>query len=296
MRTMPPEFPQPGASEPAVEVVVPNRNGAAVLPRCLDHLAAAGIRDVVVVDDGSTDGSPEHAAARGTRVLRSPGRGFAAAVNYGVREARAALVLVLNSDAFVRPETPALLARALERNPRLGLCAAALEDDRGEDARTFGHDITLIHALRNAISVPVAPPAEGHGLQQVEFVPLACVLVRREAWQAVGGLDERYRFYFEDYDLCWRLRAAGYRLAVRWDARAVHLEGGSSRALGPHPWFRQFHESRLRYLRKRYPIGWLLYLAFWVPSALAHALLWLARGDPAWAAAYARSALSGLRG
>ena len=279
-----------------LSAVVPNKDGAAVLRRCLEHLAAAGVGDVLVVDDGSADGSPEEAAALGARVLRSPGAGFAAAVDHGVAEAAGSLLLVLNSDAFVRPETPGLLAEALERDAGLALCAAALEDEQGNRMRTFGRDLTLVHALRNAVSLPPAPPAAlGDGLQDVEFVPLACALVRRDAWEAVGGLDERYRFYFEDYDLCWRLRQADHRLAVRWDARAVHLEGGSSRARGPHPWFRRFHESRLRYLRKRYPLAWPLYLALWVPSALVHAALWLVRGDRAWAAAYVRSALAGLR-
>lgn len=278
-----------------ISAVVPNRDGAAVLPRCLDHLAAAGVADVAVVDDGSTDGSDEDAAGCGARVLRSPGRGFAAAVNHGVAATEGAYVLVLNSDAFVRPETPDLLAAALDGDRGLGTVAAALEDERGSRAKTFGRDLTLVHALRNAVSLPPAPPAERGLIQEAAFVPLACVLARREAWDAVGGLDERYRFYFEDHDLCWRLRRAGWRLAVRWDAGAVHLEGGSSRARGPHPWFRQFHESRLRYLRKRYPAAWPLYLAVWAPSALAHAALWLGRGDRAWAAAYLRSALAGIR-
>jgi len=226
-------------------------------------------------------------------VLASPGNGFAAAVKHGAASTQGELLLVLNSDAFVRPETPRLLAEALEGG--FALCAAALEDEAGNRARTFGSDLTLGHAMRNAVSLHPPPPAERDGIQEVEFVPLACVLVRRDAWEAAGGLDARYRFYFEDYDLCWRLRQAAQRLAVRWDARAVHLEGGSSRARGPHPWFRQFNESRLKYLRKRYPRGWPLFVAVWVPSALAHAGLWLARGDRAWARAFVESAVAGLR-
>lgn len=280
---------------PMISAVVPNRDGADVLPRCLEHLAAAGVADVVVVDDGSTDGSDADAAERGARVLRSPGAGFSAAVNHGVAATDGVYVLVLNSDAFVRPETPSLLAAALDADQGLGAGAAALEHESGARASSIGRDLTLVHALRNAVSLPPSLPPERGSIQEAAFFPLACVLMRREAWEEVGGLDERYRFYFEDHDLCWRLRRAGWRLAVRWDARAVHLEGGSSRARGPHPWFRQFHESRLRYLRKRYPAGWPFYLAIWVPSALAHAALWLARGDRAWAAAYLRSAFAGIR-
>ena len=147
-----------------ISAVVPNRDGAAVLPRCLEHLAAAGLADVVVVDDGSTDGSDAEAAMRGAHVLRSPGRGFAAAVNHGVAATTGSHVLVLNSDAFVRPETPGLLADTLDGDPGLALTAAALEDEAGNRTTTFGRDVTLVHALRNAISLPPPRPAEGVGL------------------------------------------------------------------------------------------------------------------------------------
>lgn len=279
-----------------VSVVIPNRDGGPFLARCLAAVfAAEGVGEVIVVDDGSADGSDAAAAAEGARVLRSPARGFAAAVNQGVAESRGEALLLLNSDAFVRRDTVRLLAEALRGDSRLGLCSAALEREDGARARTFGRLLTLPSALRLALSLPPPPPAEGSGVQRVEFVPLACALVRRAAWDAVGGLDQRYRFYFEDVDLCWRLSVAGWGVAVHWDATAVHLEGGSSRARDPRAWFPQFHESRLRYLRKRYPRAWLGYAALWIPSALLHAAAWVARGDRGWARAYLRSAFAGLR-
>jgi N-acetylglucosaminyl-diphospho-decaprenol L-rhamnosyltransferase len=279
-----------------ISVVVPNRNGAGVIERCLDALAgAAGVEEIIVVDDGSTDGSPDAAASRGARVLRSPGRGFSAAANHGMAAAAGRHVLLLNSDAFVRPDTVVLLAEALDTDRRLAACAAGLEREDGSRAKSFGRLITLGYALRLALSMPPGAPVEEGLLQDAEFVPLACVAVRREAWDAVGGLDEGYAFYFEDYDLCWRLGEGGWRIAVRWDARAVHLEGASSSARDPQAWFPRFHRSRLRYLRKRYPRGFLLYLAVWVPSALAHGGLWLLRSPRAegraWARAYLRSIL-----
>lgn len=280
----------------SVSVVIPNRDGGGLLERCLDALEQAeGVDELTVVDDGSSDGSDARAQQRGVRVLGSPGSGFAAAVNHGVAATSGELVLLLNSDAFVRRDTVRLLTKALAANSSLGLCAAALEHDDGSRARTFGRTLTLAVALRLALSLPPAPPAEGSGVHPVEFVPLACALVRRRAWEEVGGLDDRYRFYFEDVDLCWRLASVRWGVAVHWDAVAVHAEGGSSRARDPVAWFPQFHDSRLRYLRKRYPRAWYAYLALWLPSALAHALAWIARGDRGWATAYVRSALAGLR-
>jgi GT2 family glycosyltransferase len=279
-----------------IAAIVPNRNGAGVLERCLDALAAAeGVEEVVVVDDGSTDGSAEQAAARpGVRVLPSPGRGFAAAVNAGVAAVAADRLLLLNSDCFVEPDTAQRLRTALDRDPTLGLCAAALVREDGSRAKTFDRQLTIYRALREAVSLHLSPLQEGCGVASACFVPLACALVSRRAWDSVGGLDSRYRFYFEDHDFAWRLTRAGWGLAVDWDARAVHVEGGSSQRLDPQQWFSQFHESRMRYLRKRYPRLWLVYAALWVPSAILHAAAWLLRGSRPWARAYARSAFAGL--
>jgi GT2 family glycosyltransferase len=287
-----------------IAAVVPNRDGGALLERCLDALAAAdAVEEIIVVDDGSSDGSPERAAERPrVRVVPSPGSGFADAVNAGVAVAKSDWLLVLNNDCFVAPDTAVRLREALERDPGLGVCAAALVREDGSRAKTFDRQLTMYRALREAASLQLPRLAGGDGIASVPFVPLACALVRSEAWNSVGGLDTRYRFYFEDHDLCWRLARAGWRLAVDWDARAVHLEGGSSRQRDPQRWFVQFHDSRLRYLRKRYPRSWVVYAAVWVPSALAHAALWLVRcfrGDRgaalAWARAYARAAFAGLR-
>ena len=276
----------------AVTAVIPNRNGAAVIERCLDALA--GVDEVIVVDDASTDGSRAFAALHGARVLDSPGRGFAAAVNHGIRAARNELVLLLNSDAFVEPETARRLAGAIAADARLGLCAAALVREDGSRARTFGPLLTLNYAIRVSLALPTPSPRERGGVQEVDFVPLACALARREALLEVGGLDERYRFYFEDHDLCWRLAEHGWKVAVCWEAVATHVEGGSSRALDPPSWFAQFHESRLRYLRKRYPRAWPLYIVAWIPSAFVRSGLWLARRNPRWAVAYLRAAVAGL--
>ena len=280
-----------------IGVVIPNRNGGEVLERCLDALAAShGIGEIVVVDDGSTDGSAERAAAREeVRVLPSPGSGFAAAVNAGVAAAGADYLLLLNSDCFVEPDTAERLRASLERDPRLGLCAAALVGEDGSRAKTCDRLVGMHRAVREALSLQLPPLEEGRGVARVAFVPLACALVRRAAWDSVGGLDERYRFYFEDHDLCWRLTRAGWGLAVDWDARAIHLEGGSSRARDPQVWFTQFHESRMRYLRKRYPRSWPVYAALWIPSALLHAVAWLFRGSRPWARAYVRAAFAGRR-
>jgi GT2 family glycosyltransferase len=288
-----------------IDAVIPNRNGSGLLERCLDALARSeGVGRAVVVDDGSSDGSDARAAELGAEVTRSPGRGFAAAVNHGVALTDTPYVLILNSGAFVDVRTPALLAGALDADERLALCGAGLRDEAGRRAKSHGDTLTLGRAFAIALGAKGRQPPERAGLQDVEFAPLACALARRDAWDALGGLDEGYPFYFEDYDLCWRLERAGWRVAVRWDAGAVHVGGGSSRAADAAAWLPRFQASRMRYLRKRYPRGAGGFAAVWAVNAGAHAALWEARaavasirGDTGgarrargWRSAYLRSA------
>lgn len=284
--------------------VIPNRNGGALLERCLEALAAAeDVDDVLVVDDGSSDGSDARAAELGARVLRSPGRGFSAAVNHGVAQTGTDHALLLNSDAFVDPPTPRLLAEALEGDTRLALVGAGMRDEQGRRAKSHGDALTLRRAVEIGLGVPGRQPPEQPGIQEVTFMPLACALVRRSAYDEVGGLDEGYVFYFEDYDLCWRLAAAGWRLAVRWDAGAVHVGGGSSSASDPAGWLPRFQTSRMRYLRKRYGRRAAVFPPLWGVNASLHSALWSIRAAAArargengeaararrWAAAYVRS-------
>ena len=281
-----------------VAVVIPNHNGHGLVGRCVAGAREGGAAEIVVVDDASSDDSPAEAEAAGARLLRSPRRGFAAAVNTGVAATTAPNLLILNSDCFLDPDALHRLAAVLETLPSIALCGAHRRNADGTPAKSAGVLVSAGNALVTALGVRgTVVPQKEHGVERVPFVPLACALVRRSAWESVGGLDEGYRFYFEDYDLCWRLGRERHSIAVCWDAHALHVGGASSSAHDPQRWFTQYHESRARYLRKRGGIGFIGYAGLWPPVAAAHALRRLLRRGPderRWAAAYAAAATAGL--
>jgi GT2 family glycosyltransferase len=250
-----------------------------MLDRCLDALgSASGIEEVVVADEDSTDGSRERAALRpGIRIVPSAEKGVAAAINAGAAETTGPWILLLGSDAFVRPDTADRLRRRLEDDPRLGLCGAALLTEDGRPSKSYQRLFTLGRALVDALGIRPHVSQEGHGLQRVEAVFPNCLVVRRAAFDEIGGYDVRFPIYYEDMDFCRRLAQAGWEQAIDWDAEAVHVAGGSTRAAGPGSWFRRYHESRVLYLRKHYPRGWVLYLALWAPKAAVHAAAWRMR-------------------
>jgi N-acetylglucosaminyl-diphospho-decaprenol L-rhamnosyltransferase len=287
--------------------VIPHRNSGELLARCVDALERAnGIDEVVVVDEGSTDGSADAVHARPlVRVLPATGVGFAAAMNDAVAAAGSDRLLLLNSDAFVEPDTVMRLLARLDEHPRLALCGAGLIDGEGRPTKSHAYLLTLRRALLDALGYRPELRQTGRGLEQVEAVFPTCAAARREALDAVGGFDPRFPFYYEDMDLCRRLKDAGWEQAVDWEARAVHLEGGSTKRQAPTRWFEQYHRSRLLYLRKHHPRGAVAYAALWFVKAGLHALAWSLRALAAtlrsdrpaarlalrWAGAFGRAAL-----
>jgi GT2 family glycosyltransferase len=280
--------------------VIPNKNGADLIGRCVEAAARAGASEVLVVDDGSTDASADEAEAAGAVVLPSPGRGFAAAVNAGVPTTKGDVILILNSDCYVEKDALQALTGALAESERIGICGAALLELDGKVSKSHTPALTPWRAILVLFSVnPFTERLSGKGLDAVDSVPLACAAIRRSTWNAVGGLDERFFFYFEDQDLCRRLRRTGHSVAVCWEAKAVHVGGASSVTRDEQRWFLEYVRSRTRYLRKHFPRGWWAFAAVWIPVALAQSAVWALRRRPgadAWARAWLRATRVGITG
>jgi N-acetylglucosaminyl-diphospho-decaprenol L-rhamnosyltransferase len=284
---------------PQLSAVIPTFNGGRLLDRCLDALEKAEVvEEVLVLDGGSQDGSPERAEGRrGVRVLSFPGRSFQWRLNHGMREARSEFVLHLNDDAFVDPETPERLLEVMRERPGVAASGAGLRYEDGRPQRSVAPYRTLLNELLDMVSlrrlgarvsaVPV-PHRREAGVDEAAWLPLCCAVLRRSAFLSVGGFDERFSFYYDDQDFCRRLVEGGWSLVVRWDAGAVHVGGGATQAKDPARWFRRFHHNRLLYLRKHYPGTWRAFAALWPVRALLHVTLWRLRavrarlrGDPA---------------
>jgi N-acetylglucosaminyl-diphospho-decaprenol L-rhamnosyltransferase len=230
----------PGTTTPGIGIVVVTYEAVRHVARCLASLrplTAAG-HEVVVVDNASSDGSArcirdDFAWARLIALDRN--LGFAAACNVGAAATAREHLLLLNPDAWVDAGCVEALADALARDPRLGAVAPRLFYRDGR--RQFSWEPTpsiageAARKLRNRFERwPIAHrPARAafRALGDRGWLTAACLMVRREAWDAVGGFDERYFLYFEDADLGLRLRRAGFRLGVEPRARAWHLSGAS---------------------------------------------------------------------
>lgn len=259
----------PGAV-PVAAVVVNYESGDS-LGRCVADLAAQGPAEIVVVDNGSADGSVaglDPAAGRVAVVTPGLNVGYGAAVNRGAAATSSGYLLVCNPDLAVPPGVIDALAGVLEDDPSLGIVGPLIrtpEGDRYPSARRFpsmvdaaGHALLGLFAPDNRFTrryqqSDLDDPGLS-GVRVVDWVSGACFLARRAAFEAVGGFDEAYFMYLEEVDLCWRLGRAGYRVAYLPDVEVVHLQGVSTDR-HPYRMIVEHHRSLLRFAG-RTTTGW----------------------------------------
>jgi GT2 family glycosyltransferase len=213
--------------QPFFSVVIPNWNGAAYLPGCLDSLRSQSYRrfEVLVVDDGSTDGSDRMVEDRypeSRLVSLSSNRGFATAANEGIRGAKGDLVALLNNDAEADPDWLARLVDAAQRHPEAGFfaCKILLHDRRD-----------VIHSAGDFYSADGVPGNRGvwqrdsGQFDREEYVLGACGAAsawRRSLLDDVGLLDESLFMYCEDVDLSLRAQLLGHSCLYVPAARVYH--------------------------------------------------------------------------
>ncbi|MBU0491484.1 MAG: glycosyltransferase [Chloroflexi bacterium] len=214
---------------PLVYAIVLTWNSAADVPACLASLVEQDYDanlHVLVVDNGSHDGTPQAVAAGFPQVellQLDRNHGYAGGNNLGIRQALAAgasYVLLLNPDTIVERAAVAVMAAAAEADPALGMVGPALVSCHDPDRVYVGGWIDWRsgdgrETLATATDL-LAPRLE------VEYVPGCALLVKTEVVGQIGLLDERYFAYYEDVDWCLRAKQAGYSCAVTPQARVHH--------------------------------------------------------------------------
>jgi N-acetylglucosaminyl-diphospho-decaprenol L-rhamnosyltransferase len=230
---------------PDVSILIVNWNGLRVLANCLQSLrdGQEGVTsEVIVVDNNSSDGSPDIIPRDfpGVKLIRNEdNRGFAAGNNQAAAEAKGRFLFFLNNDTVVPPGTLAKLSSFLDARPQAVAAGPKLIGSDGKPQRS-GRDMITLRAILHQSVFPVKwinifakhYRAYRHSFDADQSGPVpqlaaAALLVRREAFEKSGRWDEGFRFGVEDVDLCMRLRAFGeiYYLA---DTQITHLGRVSS--------------------------------------------------------------------
>ncbi len=240
-----------------VTCVILNWNGGERLCECLASLLRSdGVSlSVVLIDNGSTDGSSERAVRRFARIRLIKNKrnlGFAAGNNVGIREAlrrKSRHVLLLNDDAFVEPSTLKQLLASLEEHPRAGAVTPRITDGNGSGRVWFdGGYFTMFWDTRHrnmGRRIDSLPGEAGPFRQQ--FATACCLLIRSRVFPSVGLLDERYFMYGEDADFSMRMQQAGFELLHCPGAVITHEQSADTKQ-NRGRWFRDYFVTRNKLL------------------------------------------------
>lgn len=240
---MPTDSPKPARTDsapgaPRVSIVIPVFNKLEFTKACLDALArhtATRLAEIIVVDNGSTDGTAEYLAVLEppVRVVRNPDNlGFARACNLGAAEGTAPLVLFLNNDTEAHEHWLEPLLAVLDADPRVAAVGSKLLFPDGTlqhagvmlvDDRKLPDPLVARHVHYGA----PADLADANVRRCYQSLTAACLLVRKSAFTTAGGFDEGYWNGYEDIDLCLKLQAAGGLLVYEPASMLTHHESKS---------------------------------------------------------------------
>ena len=246
---------------PDLSIVLVNWNTRALLRDCLASIQANSdnlVLGLIVVDNNSTDDS----VATVTRdfpnvklICNESNLGFARANNQGLRASQGRYVLFLNSDTLVPAHSLSALVDFMESHSKIGACSPRLaRADGSTQPFAFGDDPTPSYLFRRGIAHLFLHRSlhnwETTEPQAIDWVSGACLLARCAALESVGGFDENFFMYFEDNDLCYRLRQAGWKIFYNPQVTITHFGGAS---LAQNKTRTQYYDASLRYFyRKHY--------------------------------------------
>lgn len=257
-------------SLPHVAIVILNWNREADTLECLESLARIDYPSfsVIVVDNGSTDGSPDAIERWGrenlplTLIRNAENRGFVRGSNQGMRHALATgtdYVFLLNNDTVVEPDVLAILVRAAERSGDTGMA--------GPKIYKYGEERVLDSAGTRTIPWLAQGFLLGHGEEdrgqfdssaEMPYITGTALLVKRAVLEQAGLMDEVYFCYFDDFDWGMKVREAGYRLLMEPKA-VVHHKGSRTAGFYSPFYMRHMMRSRILFARKHVPLPLFLF-------------------------------------
>lgn len=283
---------------PDLSIIIVNWNVRELLRRCLASISNTQspipTSEIIVVDNASSDGSAEMVRNEFPHVrliANTTNRGFTGGNNDGLAQARGRYVLLLNPDTEVVGDALATMVAYADAHPQVGALGPQLLNPDGSVQSSRRRFPTLATALFEstwlqplaprgvleryyALDLPDDQPAE------VDWVTGAALLVRREAMEQVGMLDEGFFMYSEELDWCRRIKAAGWQIVYLPAAQIIHHVGKSSEQVVPQRHI-YFQTSKVRYLRKHHgalaaELLRVCLLAMYIWQLMLEAAKWLA--------------------
>jgi len=238
-------------------VAIVNWNSGRRLRTCIESLLGTTTKaEILVVDNASDDDSMEMIQGFRNRVniiSNSVNRGFAGAINQAFQTTDTPYVLVLNPDVRVLPGAVSILEEFLNAQPKAGAAGGDVNENYlPRQLPTVRSLVRENFGLRKIIGGDT-PPQSRQQPVQVEQAAASAIMIRRDAYESVGGFDERfYPAWYEDVDFCVRLKASGWEVYFVPKAKFVHEGGYSAGALGSEKFANAYYGNQVRYAQKHF--------------------------------------------
>jgi len=246
---------------PVLSIVLVCWNNKEYLDQCLKSLYDTGMRnsfDIVVVDNGSTDGSQQMLAEKYPQVKiiqNDSNLGLGKASNQGIEATQGRYVLLLNNDTIVNGAAFDAMVDFLEQNPRVGAVGGKVLNPDGSVQSCYNYFSTLweefLIATRLGEMFQPGYPAvmQADAITSVDWITSACLMVRRATLDEVGLLDENYFIYGDEADLQYRIKNAGWEIYYLPDATIIHYGG---RSMTRWPRRKLVYRGKVLFYKKHY--------------------------------------------
>lgn len=255
-----------------LSIIIVNWNVRDLLDRCLASIAASelapGSFEIILVDSASDDDSvamvrEKYPAVR--LLVQAENVGFTRGNNIGLAQARGDFILLLNPDTEVRPDSLGIMLDYLLANPAVGIVGPHTLNSDGSHQSTRRRFPTLLTGIFESSWLAAAAPSsverdyrlldtDDDDIIMVDWAQGSALMLRRELYREIGGLDEAFVMYSEELDYCRRAKTAGWRVAYHGAAVITHHGGKSSEQVAAQTLI-HFHTSKLRYFRKHHGFG-----------------------------------------
>jgi hypothetical protein len=243
---------------PEFSVILVSFNDWIHLEKCLQSLMAVSPEknmEVVVVDNNSSDGSPDLVENRfpDVKLIRNKNNlGFAKASNLGIRTSVGEFVLFLNIDTDINVQALNVLLEKIRENPSIGAVGPALLSGKKIYQVSFGKRVDFFSQFiqKGFLNLYYEKKLKSDNkVRDVCWLSAACLLVRRKALEEAGCFDENYFLYFEDIDLCYKMIQAGWTLRFLPQEHIIHIGGTSTSAVKNSSRY-HYRKSQIYFYRK----------------------------------------------
>lgn len=250
-----------------VSIILVNYNGADILPDCLNSVSRFFNKDnseVIVVDNSSEDFSANFVAENfpDIQLIRLPvNKGFGAGNNAGAKVAKGEFLFLLNTDTIITSNILPHLIDLMEENPEVGIIGPKLLFPDGIFQISFSPKISIrgeIEAkkLHSYAQSPTKLNLLENNFQQIKEVDIvvgAAFFIRADLFHSLGGFDEKFFMYFEESDLCQRVKNAGYKVLYTPEVSLIHIRGHSVNKIA-NKMAVEYRHSQIYYYQKHRPL------------------------------------------